>query len=74
VSLEESNAPDFTLDSTANEEVTLSESLEEGPTVVLINRGHWCSFCAEQLGTFSEVAYDLWFNVAGNSRMLSTGS
>ncbi|PSP62435.1 peroxiredoxin [Halobacteriales archaeon QH_8_64_26] len=62
MSLEESNAPDFTLDSTANEEVTLSESLEEGPTVVLINRGHWCSFCAEQLGTFSEVAYDLWFH------------
>ena len=62
MSLKESQAPDFTLDSTAGEEVTLSETLEEGPTVVLINRGHWCSFCAEQLGTFSEVSYDLWFH------------
>ncbi|WP_313695414.1 peroxiredoxin family protein [Halorarum halobium] len=55
-------APDFGLESTAGEEVTLSETLDSGPTVVLVNRGHWCSFCAEQLGTFSEVAYDLWFN------------
>ena len=62
MSLEQSNAPDFTLESTAGDDVTLSETLEEGPTVVLINRGHWCSFCAEQLQTFSEVAYDLWFN------------
>jgi peroxiredoxin len=62
VSLEQSHAPDFTLESTAGESVTLSETLDEGPTVVLINRGHWCSFCAEQLQTFSEVAYDLWFN------------
>jgi peroxiredoxin len=62
MTLEDSQAPDFTLDSTAGETVTLSETLEEGPTVVVINRGHWCSFCAEQLQTFSEVAYDLWFN------------
>jgi len=62
VSLEHSSAPEFTLESTAGEAVTLSETLEDGPSVVLINRGHWCSFCAEQLQTFSEVAYDLWFN------------
>jgi len=62
MSLEGENAPDFTLDSTAGEPITLSETLEEGPTVVVVNRGHWCSFCAEQLGTFSEVSYDLWFN------------
>jgi|AntDeeMetagen134_2_1112570.scaffolds.fasta_scaffold00991_6 Peroxiredoxin len=60
VSLEESQAPDFTLDSTAGEEITLSETLDDGPTIVLVNRGHWCSFCAEQLQTFSEVSYDLW--------------
>jgi len=62
MSLEDSDAPDFTLDSTSGEAVTLSETLDDGPTVVLVNRGHWCSFCAEQLQTFSEVSYDLWSN------------
>jgi peroxiredoxin len=62
VTLDGSTAPDFTLDSTAGEPTTLSETLTDGPTVVLVNRGHWCSFCAEQLQTFSEVSYDLWFN------------
>lgn len=42
--------------------MTLSDRLEDGPAVVVVNRGHWCSFCGEQLQTFSEVAYDLWFN------------
>ncbi|QCJ47677.1 peroxiredoxin [Haloprofundus sp. MHR1] len=56
------DAPDFELQSTAGESVSLSETLDSGPTVVLVNRGHWCSFCAEQLQTFSEVSYDLWFN------------
>lgn len=62
MSLEGESAPDFTLDSTAGEDITLSEILEDGPTVVIVNCGHWCSFCAEQLQTFSEVSYDLWFN------------
>ncbi|WP_435195035.1 peroxiredoxin family protein [Natronomonas sp. EA1] len=62
MSLEGESAPDFTLESTAGGEVSLSDTLEDGPTVVLVNRGSWCSFCAEQLQTFDEVAYDLWFN------------
>lgn len=62
MSLEGEQASDFTLQSTTGEEITLSDRLEDGPAVVLINRGHWCSFCAEQLQTFSEVEYDLWFN------------
>jgi len=62
VSLQNEDAPAFTLESTAGGEVSLSDRLEDGPAVVLINRGHWCSFCAEQLGTFSEVSSDLWFN------------
>jgi len=62
MSLHHEDAPEFTLESTAGGEVTLSERLEDGPVVVLVNRGHWCSFCAEQLQSFSEVAYDLWFN------------
>lgn len=53
-------APDFTLESTAGGHVTLSETLASGPSVVLLNRGHWCSYCAEQLGTFSDLGYDLW--------------
>jgi peroxiredoxin len=55
-------APDFTLSNTAGGETTLSETLESGPTVVLVNRGFWCSFCAEQLATFDRVAEDLRFN------------
>ncbi|MFB6304411.1 MAG: peroxiredoxin family protein [Haloferacaceae archaeon] len=62
MSLEGSQAPSFELPSTAGDEVSLEDRLADGPAVVLINRGYWCSFCAEQLNTFDEVAYDLWFN------------
>ena len=62
MTLLDEDAPEFAARSTAGGEVSLSETLADGPTVVLINRGHWCSFCAEQLQTFSEVSYDLWFN------------
>lgn len=53
-------APDFALASTAGGEIELSETLERGPTVLLFNRGTWCSYCAEQLQTFSDLEYDLW--------------
>jgi peroxiredoxin len=62
MTLEGASVPDFTLESTGGGETTLSETLSDGPTVVLVNRGSWCSFCAEHLQTFSEVSYDLWFN------------
>jgi len=62
MSLDDEQAPEFELQSTAGGPVSLDESLETGPAVVLVNRGAWCSFCAEQLGTFSDVSYDLWFN------------
>jgi peroxiredoxin len=62
MSLDGEQAPAFELDSTDGGTTSLAETLERGPSVVLINRGHWCSFCAEQLTTFSEVSYDLWFN------------
>lgn len=54
------SAPDFALPSTAGGDVELSETLERGPTVLLFNRGTWCSYCAEQLQTFSNLEYDLW--------------
>lgn len=62
MSLEGQQAPDFELERTSGDTVRLSETLESGPTVVVINRGAWCSFCAEQLATFSRVAEDLKFN------------
>lgn len=62
MTLENSQAPEFELRSTGGGTVSLSDELERGPAVVLINRGHWCSFCGEQLQTFGEVAYDLWFH------------
>lgn len=62
-------APEFTVEDTAGRERTLSETLDTphrggdiGPTVVLLNRGAWCSYCAEQLRTFSWMAEDLWQN------------
>lgn len=62
MSLEGNQAPSFTLPSTTGDEVVLDDRLSDGPAVVLINRGYWCPFCAEQIGTFDEIAYDLWFN------------
>ncbi|MWG33014.1 peroxiredoxin family protein [Halomarina oriensis] len=62
MTLEGEQAPGFSLESTTGDETSLADAVEDGPAVVLVNRGHWCSFCAEQLQTFSEVEYDLWFN------------
>jgi len=62
MSLDGSQAPEFELEATNRTTVSLSETLENGPTVVCINRGHWCSFCAEQLATFSRIYEDLQFN------------
>lgn len=62
MSLEGEQAPEFELESTSGDAVSLSETLESGPTVVVVNRGAWCSFCAEQLATFSRVAEELRFN------------
>lgn len=62
MSLEGEQAPGFSLESTTGEELSLADAVDDGPAVVLVNRGHWCSFCAEQLQTFDEVEYDLWFH------------
>lgn len=41
MSLEDSQAPEFTLRSTGGGDVSLSDKLDSGPVVVLTNRGHW---------------------------------
>lgn len=53
-------APDFELESTAGGTVRLTETLADGPSVVVLFRGHWCSYCAEQLQSFSALGYDMW--------------
>jgi peroxiredoxin len=53
-------APEFELESTRGDTVSLSETLDDGPTVVLLFRGNWCSYCQETLRTFSLLNYDLW--------------
>jgi peroxiredoxin len=60
VTLLDQQAPDFEFESTAGSTVRLSETLEDGPTVVVAFRGTWCSYCAEQLQTFSALEYDMW--------------
>jgi peroxiredoxin len=71
MSLEGEQAPEFSLETTAGDEASLSDAVGDGPAVVLVNRVHWCSFCAEQLQTFSEVEYDLWFNDVHETRSAS---
>ncbi|WP_332898511.1 MULTISPECIES: peroxiredoxin family protein [unclassified Haladaptatus] len=62
MSLEGTPAPEFTVTGTDGSTLSLADAVENGPVVVLTLRGHWCSYCAEQLQTFSNHAYDLWRN------------
>jgi peroxiredoxin len=55
-------APAFELPSTSGGDVSLGAMLDRGTLVLLFNRGAWCSYCAEQLQTFSHLEYDLWRN------------
>lgn len=61
MSMKGSQAPEFEARNTTGETVSLSDTLEDGPAVILINRGHWCSFCAEQIATFSRIYDELQF-------------
>ncbi|MFC7157792.1 peroxiredoxin family protein [Halomarina halobia] len=60
MSLVGQQAPDFELESTSGKTVTLSDTLSNGPTVIVFFRGYWCSYCQEHLRTFSHLNYDLW--------------
>lgn len=42
-------APDFTLEDTQGNPVTLSSARGKTPTVLVFYRGYWCPFCAQQL-------------------------
>ena len=53
-------APEFELPDTAGGTTSLSSVTDEGPAVLVFNRGYWCSYCAEQLQTFSALEYDMW--------------
>lgn len=53
-------ANQFELTSTAGGEIDLMSTLDGGPTVLIFFRGGWCSFCAETLQSYSELAYDMW--------------
>lgn len=53
-------APEFELPDTSGGTTSLSEVTDEGPAVLVFNRGYWCSYCAEQLQTFSALEYDMW--------------
>lgn len=54
------DAPLFALPSTSGGTTSLERRIENGPAVVVIIRGYWCSYCAEQLRTFSDLSYLLW--------------
>lgn len=54
------SAPTFELPDTTGSTTSLTDAIESGPAVLVFNRGTWCSFCAEQLQTFSTLEYDLW--------------
>lgn len=60
MSLDGEAAPEFELASTTGRDVRLADEIEDGPAVILLNRGPWCGFCAEQLLTFDALEYDLW--------------
>jgi peroxiredoxin len=60
MTLIDKQAPDFEFESTSGDAVRLSATLNDGPTVVVAFRGTWCSYCAEQLQTFSQLEYDMW--------------
>lgn len=49
-------APDFSLPDTADKLISLSDTLKQGPVVLVFYRGEWCPFCNLQLHAL-EVAY-----------------
>jgi peroxiredoxin len=55
-------APSFELPSTSRAKRSLADLRDRGTVVLVVNRGVWCSYCAEQLQTFSHHEYDLWRN------------
>lgn len=47
--------PNFVLPDSEGRIRQLSEFTERGPTIVSINRGHWCPFCAIELASLAQL-------------------
>lgn len=47
-------APDFTLQNSRGQAVTLSEELKKGPVVLTWYRGGWCPYCNVQLAAYQQ--------------------
>ncbi|TCK18144.1 peroxiredoxin [Thiogranum longum] len=52
-------APDFTLPSVTNEDLTLSDALSDGPVVLSFYRGSWCPFCNLELNALQRRVEDI---------------
>ncbi len=48
-------APDFTLNDSKGNPVTLSGELEKGPVVLTWYRGGWCPYCNVQLAAYQQI-------------------
>jgi peroxiredoxin len=47
-------APEFMMSSQSGEKVSLQESLEDGPVLLVFLRAEWCSFCVKHLKEFQD--------------------
>lgn len=52
-------APDFTLPTVLNEELTLSDAFGDGPVVLSFYRGSWCPFCNLELNALQQRMDDI---------------
>lgn len=46
--------PDFTLENASGDAISLSETLRQGPVVLLFYRGGWCPYCNLELRAYQE--------------------
>ena len=51
--------PPFRLPDTRGRLVKLQDLLEAGPTVISVNRGHWCKYCAIELTTLQQALSEI---------------
>ncbi|WP_164931401.1 peroxiredoxin-like family protein [Longirhabdus pacifica] len=49
-------APDFTLKNATGKEVSLSDTLQKGPLVLIFYRGEWCPYCNLELKAYQDLS------------------